>query len=129
MQRRALKQNIIYLVEHYKAEREKVRPYKYFGRSYGEIPSPYRPSRENTYVDLIGKSDEKLVNLAIVKLKMEDDFVSFKLNKFIIIKHRAGTLLLINQQEKEAVAKEDEFLLRNWSYYGLKEKIAYKAKK
>lgn len=47
----------------------------------------------------------------------------------ICVKHKAGTLLLINQHEKEAVAKEDEFLLRNWSYYGLKEKIAYKAKK
>jgi transposase len=47
----------------------------------------------------------------------------------ICVKHKAGTLLLINQQEKEAVAKEDEFLLRNWSYYGLKEKIAYKAQK
>ena len=45
------------------------------------------------------------------------------------IKTQAGTLLLVNQQHKEEVAKEEEFLLRNWSYYGLKEKIAYKAKK
>ncbi|SEL96087.1 hypothetical protein SAMN05216436_1014 [bacterium A37T11] len=45
------------------------------------------------------------------------------------IKTQAGTLLLVNQAKKEEVAKEEEFLLRNWSYYGLKEKIAYKAKK
>lgn len=45
------------------------------------------------------------------------------------IKHRAGTLLLVNQEQKEEIAKEEEFLLRNWSYYGLKEKIAYKAGK
>lgn len=43
------------------------------------------------------------------------------------IRNRAGTLLLVNQQQKEEVAKEDEFLLRNWGYYGLKEKIVYKA--
>jgi len=47
----------------------------------------------------------------------------------ICIKTQAGTLLLVNQQQKEEMAKEEEFLLRNWSYYGLKEKIAYKAQK
>jgi len=45
------------------------------------------------------------------------------------LKNQAGTLLLVNQEQKEEVAKEEEFLLRNWSYFGLKEKIAYKAKK
>lgn len=39
----------------------------------------------------------------------------------------AGTLVLRSQSEKEAEAKENEFLLRNWSYYGLIEKINYKA--
>lgn len=47
----------------------------------------------------------------------------------LCIKTQAGTLLLVNQQQKEEVAKNEEFLLRNWSYYGLKEKIAYKAQK
>jgi len=37
-------------------------------------------------------------------------------------------LLLVNQTNKEEFAKGDEFLLRNWSYYGLIEKIKYKAK-
>ena len=45
------------------------------------------------------------------------------------VKHRAATLLLINQQEKEELAKEDHYLLQNWSYYSLKEKISYKAAK
>jgi len=45
----------------------------------------------------------------------------------ICVKSGAGTLLLVNQSNKEDVAKEDEFLLRNWSYYGLIEKIKYKA--
>ena len=45
------------------------------------------------------------------------------------IKHQAATLLLVNQQEKEEIAKDDQFLLKNWSYYSLKEKITYKAAK
>jgi len=43
------------------------------------------------------------------------------------IKHGAATLLLLNQEEKEEIAKEDHYLLQNWSYYNLKEKIGYKA--
>ncbi|HEA31459.1 MAG TPA: hypothetical protein ENH91_15955 [Leeuwenhoekiella sp.] len=45
------------------------------------------------------------------------------------IKHRAGTLILLNQEEKIAMAKEEQFVLRNWSYYELTEKIKYKAEK
>ncbi|GGH29220.1 transposase [Sphingobacterium alkalisoli] len=45
----------------------------------------------------------------------------------ICVKSQAGTLLLVNQTNKEEAAKDDEFLLRNWSYYGLIEKIKYKA--
>ncbi|TJZ52494.1 hypothetical protein FAZ15_19080 [Sphingobacterium olei] len=45
----------------------------------------------------------------------------------ICVKSQAGTLLLVNQTNKEETAKDDEFLLRNWSYYGLIEKIKYKA--
>ncbi|WP_448636098.1 hypothetical protein [Pedobacter panaciterrae] len=30
---------------------------------------------------------------------------------------------------KEEIAKEDPFLLQNWSYYSLKDKINYKAEK
>jgi IS605 OrfB family transposase len=47
----------------------------------------------------------------------------------ICVKHGAATLILTGQQDKEETAKEDEFLLRNWSYHALKEKISYKAEK
>lgn len=39
----------------------------------------------------------------------------------------AGVLILKAQSEKEREVKDTEFLLRNWTYYGLKEKINYKA--
>ncbi|MDB4921232.1 hypothetical protein [Mucilaginibacter sp.] len=65
----------------------------------------------------------------------EKKYVHYKLHVYskklidICIKHQAATLLLVNQEQKEEIAKEDSFLLRNWSYYGLKEKITYKANK
>lgn len=37
------------------------------------------------YIDLTAKGDTELVNLAIVTLEIEDDFVSFELNKFIVM--------------------------------------------
>ena len=45
----------------------------------------------------------------------------------LCIRHGAGTLLLVNQEHKEAAAKEDALLIRNWDYQSLKDKIAYKA--
>jgi hypothetical protein len=63
----------------------------------------------------------------------ETNYVNHKLHVYsrrlidLCVKHNVATLLLVNQQEKEAAAQEDEFLLRNWSYYQLKEKIAHKA--
>jgi hypothetical protein len=63
----------------------------------------------------------------------ETNYVNHKLHVYsrrlieLCVNHNAATLLLVNQQEKEAAAQADDFLLRNWSYYQLKEKIAYKA--
>lgn len=65
----------------------------------------------------------------------EKRYVNYKLHVYsrrlinLCIKHRVATLLLTGQQRKETAAKEEEFLLRNWSYYSLKDKIAYKANK
>jgi len=45
----------------------------------------------------------------------------------LCLKNQAATLLLVDQQEKEAQALQDPFLLRNWGYGGLKQKIQRKA--
>ncbi|WP_019556071.1 DEAD/DEAH box helicase [Thiomicrorhabdus arctica] len=58
----------------------------YVGSTYGEISrsTEIHPNSSNeVYVNLSYKTDKELINLAIVKLKIEDDFVSFQLNKFI----------------------------------------------
>lgn len=63
----------------------------------------------------------------------EKNYVGSKLHLYsrqlidICIRHQAGTLILVNQTHKNAVAQEDVFLLRNWGYHGLIEKIRYKA--
>ena len=65
--------------------------------------------------------------------ELEKNYVAHKLHVYsrrlidLCVKHHAATLLLVDQELKEELAKADGFLLRNWSYYGLKEKIAYKA--
>jgi hypothetical protein len=55
----------------------------YIGKSFGEMPCPWKSgSGPNTYVDLSRKNDIELVNLAIIRQKQEEDFVSFKLLMF-----------------------------------------------
>ena len=67
--------------------------------------------------------------------RQEHNYVAHKLHLYsrrlieLCIKNKAATLLLVNQQSKEEAAQADNFLLRNWSYYSLKEKILYKAAK
>lgn len=53
---------------------------------------------------------------------------SFELIKFCI-DNKCGILDLIDVKEKTSKAKEDEFILRNWSYFGLLNFIRYKAQK
>lgn len=69
----------------------------------------------------------------------EKNYVDTKLHTYsrmlvdLAIKHECGTISLLNQKPRENKAKEDNqkgepFVLRNWSYYGFKDKIAYKCK-
>jgi hypothetical protein len=45
----------------------------------------------------------------------------------LCLKNQAATLLLVDQQQKQEQASLDPFLLRNWGYGGLKQKIERKA--
>jgi IS605 OrfB family transposase len=64
---------------------------------------------------------------------IEKEFVRTRLHSYskkvidVCVANRAATLILVNQQEKEQHAKQNAFIFRNWSYGGLKEKLAYKA--
>lgn len=67
--------------------------------------------------------------------KTESNYVNNRIHLYskklidFCVKHQAGTLILLNQQNKIEIAKEEEFVLRNWSYYELITKIKYKADK
>lgn len=72
----------------------------------------------------VGKFHETESNYVDQRIHM----YSRKLIDFCI-KHQAGTLILLNQQDKIEIAKEEKFVLRNWSYFELVTKIKYKAEK
>jgi hypothetical protein len=83
-----LKENINHLFGYFKQRIKENNSEFYFGESYGEIPkstSSYTGYSKPVYVDLAKYKDDsnKLINLAIVKLQMEDNFISYKLNKFV----------------------------------------------
>lgn len=69
----------------------------------------------------------------------EKNYVDTKLHTYsrmlvdLAVKHKCGRIILMNQMPREENAKDeaangDAFILRNWSYYSLKEKIGYKCK-
>lgn len=69
----------------------------------------------------------------------ENNYVGTKLHTYsrmlvdLAVKHKCGNIVLMNQTHREDQAKDDNrngepFVLRNWTYYGLKEKIEYKCK-
>jgi len=81
-----------------------------------------------------GKGREKKLMALERFRKKELSYIDNKLHLYsrrlidICLKTQSGNLLLVNQTAKEESAKEDELLLRNWSYCGLIEKIRYKAR-
>ena len=69
--------------------------------------------------------------------KKEKNYVDTKLHFYskelvkLAVDHGCGTIYLVNQKPREEKAKLDNqkgepLVLRNWSYYGLKQKIDYK---
>ena len=69
----------------------------------------------------------------------ENNYVDTKLHTYsrmlvdAAVKNECSTICLMRQTPREILAKQqnadgDDFILRNWSYFGLKTKIAYKAK-
>ncbi|MCI5056894.1 MAG: DEAD/DEAH box helicase [Flavobacteriales bacterium] len=82
--KKSLNENVIYQVKYFRKKAQSAEPRMYFGSSYGEIGLEDGAS-QYSYIDLSLKSNDELVNLSIVKLKMEEDFISYKLNKFIVM--------------------------------------------
>lgn len=96
-QKNSLKQNIVSQFQYFKDKAQSDDKLLYFGGAYGEVSyetGTYTQNANNIYVDLSTKSDAELINLAVVKLKMEEDFVSFKLNRFIVMMYDYNVISL-----------------------------------
>lgn len=67
----------------------------YIGEAYGEFAKEteeYEEKFKKVYVDLGNKDDKTLLNLAIAKIKIEDDFISFKINSFVTVLFKVGLI-------------------------------------
>lgn len=81
--KKSLNEKISREVAYFRSRIERGNAYLYIGKSFGEIPYPWDPhSTSPVYVNLSLKSNQDLINLAIIKQKQEEDFVSFKLLMF-----------------------------------------------
>ena len=80
----SLKENIAREVRYFQHRITMGDSLMYIGESYGELPYEVtgRGDRHNVYIDLSKKTSQQLVNIAIVKQKMEEDFINFKLRMF-----------------------------------------------
>ncbi len=63
-------------------------PFLYIGGSFGDTvrqSAIYNnpKSQQSVYIDLKGKNKGDMANIALVKIKLEEDFVSFKIKKLI----------------------------------------------
>lgn len=87
-QKYTLKENIDSMVRYFYARIHRKEPLFYIGNSYGETEKKtknYNKLNLKVYVDLSKKTHEEIVNLAIIKLKLEDDFIKYKLSKFVVM--------------------------------------------
>jgi hypothetical protein len=63
----------------------------YIGVSFGDVAKD-KGSPFMTYINLGEKSYKELVNLALVKIKMESDFVSYSLNEYVAVMKDMGVI-------------------------------------
>ena len=105
-----------------------------------QIQDAVRRCQINNRYSVGGKGRKKKCQAIERWHEKENNYVDTKLHTYsrmlvdLAVKHKCGRLVLMSQTHREEDAKEDNqngepFVLRNWSYFGFKEKIAYKCKK
>jgi len=100
-----------------------------------QIQNSLRNSQINAKYSSGGKGRKKKMKSIDRYEKLEKNYVQTKLHTYsrilidACVNNGCGKLILIDQLEKEEEAKNNAPILRNWSYYGLKQMIDYKAKR
>ncbi len=90
----SLKENITLEVKYFYRRIETGDSLMYIGESFGEMPyaSEGRGAYNNVYINLSTMSRKQLVNIAVIKQKLEQDFVSYKLHMFFQLMFDYGLL-------------------------------------
>ena len=108
-----LKLNILSTIRNFDRQMAKGKTIIYIGKSYGEVNQFGIKSKnynENVFINIKNFNNQQKTNLAITKIKMEEDFVSYKLNKFIelafdndVITEEEYNLLIFGTTDKQSV--------------------------
>ena len=96
LHRLTLKEHISANISYFQAIKNKPEGRLFFiGDSYGEF-SRDGSNGNNLYLDLSTKTRKEMANIALVKIKIESDFVSYDLNDYVNVLFDLG---LINESE------------------------------
>ena len=104
-----------------------------------QIQEAVRRCQESNLYCVGGKGRKKKTQAIERWHEKENNYVDTKLHTYsrklvdLAVKHGCEEIILMRQLHREEKAKEENqngepFVLRNWTYYGLKKKIGYKCK-
>ena len=123
---RSLKENIKWQVNHFhEVIKDEKFPQKkvYIGETYGDtswITDSKAEAQREYFIRLDNKTEQELVNIAIVKLQIEENFAGFTLNKFIralydhgLIAEEEFDLYVYGTSDKERIALQKQGLSLN----------------
>jgi len=102
-----------------------------------QIQEAVKRCQINNRYSVGGKGRKKKTQAIDRYHEKESNYVTTKLHTYsrmlvdLAVKNECSEIILMKQKEREEKAKDDNknekpFVLRNWSYFGLKEKIKYK---
>lgn len=109
-----------------------------FNHRRRQIQEAVRRCQKNNRYSVGGKGRKKKTKALGRFKEKEKNYVDTKLHTYsrmlvdLAVKHECSEIVLMKQKEREEKAKDDNqkekpFVLRNWGYYGLKDKIKYKS--
>lgn len=93
--RLSLKDHISDTIRYFQSIKDKPQGREfYIGESYGEFSPDSDSGRpgKNVYINLSKKTAKELANISMVKIKMENDFVSYLLNRFVDVLYDLNAL-------------------------------------
>lgn len=99
------------------------------------IQASMRRAQRGARYNLGGKGRNKKMQSIDRFHKLETNYIQTRIHQYTFrlidwaCKLGCGKIILVGQKEKEKEAKDDDILLRNWSWFQMKNKINYKAAK